>query len=170
MKNLSNKQLVLMKKCVAAGCALLCMVFMLFNVFTFTSSTTFSNGEDVYSESGGFSMFGFLLGNESTSLGMSFSVLRELFSFSYVIVWISFVLQVIALGILIYGVFSKKSWLSKIGSICLLVSYGILILVSFDTYPLGRTVKYLSIFNVWYFIEIMLCSISAFSTFTIKEK
>ena len=82
MKNLSNKQLVLIKKCIAAGCAVLCIVFMLFNVFTFTSSTTFSNGEDIYSESGGFSMLGFLLGNESTALDMNFSIVRDFFPFS----------------------------------------------------------------------------------------
>lgn len=170
MKNLSNKQLILIKKCVAVSCAVLCIIFMLFNIFTFTSRTTLSNGEDFISVSRGFSMFGFLFGNESASLGMNFSIVRDFFGFSYVMVWISFVSQIISLGILIYGVFSKKSLFSKIGSVSLLVSYAILISISFDTYSLGRTVKYLSIFNLYYLVELLLCLCSVFSTFTIKEK
>ena len=93
-----------------------------------------------------------------------------MFGFSYVVMWISFVLQIVSLGFLVYGIFSKKSLFSKIGSVSLLLSYAILILVSFDTYSLGKTIKYLSVFNVLYLIELLLCGISMFFAFTIKGK
>lgn len=170
MKNLTNKQLILIKKCISTGCCLLCLVFMLLNIFTYTSSTEMFNGTEYLTWNDGFSMFNFLFNGNVTVLETNVSFIREMFSFSFVIVWISFVLQIVSLGILVYGIFSKKILFSKIGSTCLLVSYIILILVSFDTYTLGKTVRYLSIFNIFYLIELLFCGISMFCAFTVKEK
>lgn len=170
MKKLTNKQIILAKKSVGAGCALLCIVFALLNVFTYTSSSEMFNGTEYLTWSEGFSMFNFLFNGDSTVLETNVSYIRKMFGFSYVIVWISFVLQIISLGILVYGIFSKKNLFSKVGSVVLLVSYVILILVSFDTYSLGKTVKYLSVFNLVYFVELLLCGFSVFCTYTIKGK
>lgn len=170
MKNFTNKQLVLIKKCISAGCALLCVLFMLFNLFTYTSSTEMLSGTEYLTWTDGFSMFSFLFNGKQRVLETNITLIREIFSFSYVVVWISFILQILSLGILIYGIFSKKSLFSKIGSVSLLASYAILILISFDTYSLGRTIRYLSVFNLFYFLELVLCGMSVFSSFTIKTK
>lgn len=170
MRNLTNKQLVLIKKCIAAGCALLCTVFILLNIFTYTSSTEMFDGTEYLTWSDGFSMFNFLFNGKANVLDNNVYFIREMFGFSYVIIWISFILLIISLGILIYGIFNKKSLFSKIGSMSLLVSFSILILVNFNTVSLGKTVIYLSVFNVFYLIQVLLCGISVFSTFTIKEK
>ena len=84
--------------------------------------------------------------------------------------WISFVASCVALVLLIYGVFDKKNLFSKIGSISLVFSYAILILLSFDSYSFSRTTKYLSIFTPAYFAVLVISVISLFSTITIKEK
>lgn len=169
MKKLSNQKLLLLKKVVGAACALLCLLFMLFNVFNYTSSTSLASGENLtWSE--GFSMINFLFNGKKDVLETTISILREVFSFSFVIVWVSFVLQIVALGILIYGIFNRKSLFSKIGSITLVVSLALLILVSFETYSLGKTVRYLSIFTPFYFISLAISIVGLIGIFNIKNR
>ena len=170
MKNLSNKQLVLIKKSVGCICGLLCLIFMFLNVFKYTSSTSIYGGEDNLTWREGVSVFSFLFTGNKEVLETNVSVLREILSFSYVVTWISFVVQGVSFGVLIYGVFSKKSLFSKIGSVALLVGVVLLLLVNFNVHELGKTIRYLSTFNVIYFICVVLSVLGLFSTFTVKDK
>lgn len=169
MDNLTKKQLIFIKKCIGAGCAFLCLVLMLFAGFKYVSSSQITSGDSITWDDS-FSIYSMLFNGDKVVLDSQIKYLRELFDFSYVIMWISFVLMVISFGILIYGIFSKKNLVSKIGSIVLVASFAILILVSFDDFKIGRTVRYLSIFNPAYLICLSLSFVGLFSTLTIKDK
>lgn len=169
MKNLSNKQLLLIRKCIGVGCAVVCLFLMFLNMFKYTSSTSLSSGNDAVTWSEGISLYNFLFNGDKVVLYDSVEYLREIFAFSHVIMWISFIASVLALGALIYGAFSKKILFSKIGSIGLVCAIGILILISFDSYSIVRTTKYLSIFTPVYLISLVISIIGLFSIVTISD-
>lgn len=170
MKNLSNKQIILIKKCVAAGCALLCMILMLFNILSYTSSTEIANSGEHLTWKDDFSVFSFLFNAKVDVLETNISVLRNLFPFSYVIVWVSYIVQTISFYILVYGIFNVKNLFSRIGAISLLSSIGLLLLVSFDVDILGKTIRYLSVFTPFYFIALIISVIGLISVLNIKNK
>ena len=170
MKNLSDKKLVLIKKCIVVGCAGICLLLMLLNTFKYTSSSSLSGGGDSITWSDSFSLYDFLFNGNLTVLDSKVTYLRELFSFSYVVMWISFILSPIALLILSYGIFNKKNLFSKVGSIIIVVSTALLILISFDTHSLGRTTKYLTVFTPFYLIALSLSVISLVTVLSIKEE
>jgi len=170
MKNLTNKQLVLIKKCIGAGCALICLLLMFFKVFNYTSSSSVLNG-DAITWSKGVSLYSFLFNGDLVVLDSPVSYLREMFGYSHVIMWISFVISLLSLGVLVFGIFSKKNLFSKIGSIALVVAMALFITISFDSQPIGDiTVKYLSIFTPFYIISLIISVIGLFSTLTLKDK
>lgn len=170
MKKLDAKQLIFVKKCIGAGCVFVCLLLMLFKVFNYTSSSTIANGEAItWSE--GFSLYNFLFNGDLFVLEYNVNYLREVFVYSHVIMWIGFILLVLALGISIYGIFNKKNIFSKIGSITLLAVMALFITISFDSHRVSSiTVKYISVFNVFYIMALIVSVIGAFSTLTIKDK
>jgi len=170
MKNLSNKQLITIKKCIALGCAVICLLLMLFKGIEYTSSSKLSSGSDPISWSDTISLYSILFNKDAMVLENNVGYVREVLTFSYIVMWISFVLSIISLGILVYGIFSKKSLFSKIGSTIFVSSFIMLVLVNFDNYEIGITTKYLSVSTPFYLIALLVSIVGLFSTFTIKDK
>ena len=171
MKKLTNKQLILIKKCVGVGCAVVCMILMLFNAINYISSSTLGGGNDSITWDDGVSLYGFLFNKDLVVLDSKVEYLQAIFNFSYVIMWISFVLLILALCVSIYGIFCKKNIFSKIGSITLLVAMALLMTISFNSHRVSDiTVKYISVFSIFYIIALIVSVVGAFSTLTIKDK
>ena len=169
MKKMTNNKVIFLKRNVGVICGLLCLILMFFNVFNYISSTEIiSRGENLI-WSDGFSMFNFLFNDKLDVLETNVSLLRKMFPFAHVIVWISYIAQLISFSILIHGAVSKKNLFSKIGAISLVSSVTMLILVSFDVYSLGRTVRYISIFTPFYFIALAISVIGLIAILNIKS-
>ena len=170
MKKFTNKQLVLVKKCIGVGCALVCLLLMFLNVFKYTSSSSLSSGSDI-TWGKGVSLYSFLFNGDLFVLDTTVLYLRDMFVYSYVVMWISFVLSLLSLIILVYGVFSKKNLFSKIGSIVLVVALGLFITISFDSQVVSSiTIKYLNVFTPVYIISVIISVLGLLSTVTLKDK
>lgn len=169
MKNMSKEQLILIKKGIGAGCALLCLLLMLFNVFTYTSSTSVLSGGDVTWDDG-VSLYTMLFNGDSIVVYDKVSYIREILVFSQVVMWISFIGMVGSFCVGAYGVFTKKNLFSKIASISLISSIGILLLINFDVEKIANTSKYLSVLTPFYFICLLVAGLGLLSTLTIKDK
>lgn len=170
MGKISNKQLITIKKCISLGCAVICMILMAFKGMEYISSSKLTSGSDPIVWSDTISLYSILFNKDAMVLENNVGYIREVLTFSYVVMWISFVLSVVSLGILVYGVYSKKSLFSKIGSCILTASFILLLLVNFDNYEIGITTKYLSISTPLYLITLLVSIIGLFSIFTIKDK
>ena len=155
MKNMSKEQLILIKKGIGAGCILVCLLLMLFNVFTYTSSTSVMSGGDVtWNE--GVSLYTMLFSGDSIVVYDKVEYIREILTFSCVIMWISFIGMIGAFCLGAYGIFCKRNLFSKIASIVLISSLGILLLVNFGVERVANTSKYLSVLTPFYFVCLIL--------------
>lgn len=169
MNNLKNTQLITIKKLIAVGCAILCTLLMFTKMFRYTATTTFTSGSDSVTMSGEFSLVSFLFNENLAIMDSKVEFLREIFAFSYVIMWISFSLCVISLIVLIIGALLKKTLVSKIGGISLMVSIILNVLVSFNRYPSGNTIRYIEFFTIPFVIAMLLGFIVLFLVFSIDN-
>ena len=144
MKNMSKEQLILIKRGIGTGCALVCLLLMLFNVFTYTSSTAVLSGGDVTWDEG-VSLYTMLFNGDSIVVYDKVSYIREILVFSQVIMWIGFIGMIGSFCIGAYGIFTKKNLFSKIASISLISSLAILLLINFDVEKAVNTSKYLTV-------------------------
>ena len=120
MKNLSNEKIIFIKRLIGLGSAVICLLLMLINFISYTSSSTINSGAAITWDDG-FSLFGFLFNGNYEVLDSKVSILRDIFTFSYVLSWISFVLCAISIIVLAIGVITKRNMTTKIGSYILLV-------------------------------------------------
>ncbi len=169
MKKITNKELVLAKKIIGLACALLCLLLMFLNVFNYTSSTSVSGGDNV-TWSDGASLISFLVSENVEVLDATIKSLRNMFDFSYVMMWIAFCLIIVSILFLIGGLFTNKGLISKIGSIILVVAMVCILVTSFEDFKVGNTVIYLSVFTFPYIISLCLSGVGLFSTITLKDK
>ena len=169
MKKLSNEKIIFIKRLIGLSCAVLCLLFMLINFISYTSSSTLKNGSAITWDDG-LSLFSFLFNGNYEVLDSKASILRSIFTFSYVLSWISFVLCVISIGVLSVGVIKKNNLITKIGSYILLVATLILVLTIFDRYESGNTVKYLNIFTWGYGLIVLVSSLGLVATITLEDK
>jgi len=169
MKNMSKEKLIFIKKLVGVGSAVLCLLMMMFNFIDYTSTSSIATGGDItWSDS--FSLFSFLFNGNKEVIDCNISVLRDVFTFSYVIVWISAVLCLASIIISLVGVFSKKNIFSKMGGYISIVSALILILITFNRYSAGNTIRYLDVFNWIYAIIIFVTILGTVCVVSIDEK
>lgn len=169
MKNLTKEQLLFIRKCIGAGCIFVCLLLMFLHVFSYTSSSSLKSGGDV-TWSDGISLYSFLFSTDLLVVYDKIEYIREFLVFSNVVMWVSFVAMVAALGVSIYGIFSKNILFSKIASIGLMAALGILLFVIFDIEKISNTTKYLSVLTPSYLLVLAVGGLGLFSTITIKNK
>ena len=169
MKKLSKEKLVLIKKLIGVGSGVLCILLMFINFITYTSSSSLASGSSITWDDK-VSLFNFLFNGNLEVLDAKVSVLRDVFTFSYVVMWFSFVLCLVSVIVLVVGIFMKKSLISKVGSSMLLGAILLLTIISFNKYEVGNTIRYLNVFG-WSYVLITLISIVGMAaTFTVKDK
>lgn len=169
MKSLSKEKLILIKKLIGLGSGILCILLMLVNFITYTSSSSLASGTSITWDDK-VSLFSFLFNGDLEVLDAKVSVLRDVFTFSYVIMWVSFILCLVSIIVLTVGVFMKKSVISKIGNGLLLGAILILSFVSFNKYDAGNTIRYLNVFGWGYIFIILISIVGIGSTFTLEDK
>ena len=96
MKTLDKKQVILIKKIVSFACIALTMLLFLIGTFNYVSTTAIMSGSNVTMQDS-FSLYQFLFDSKQTILDSRVDLLRNVFSFSHILMWISFVLNIIAL-------------------------------------------------------------------------
>ena len=104
MKILSKEKTVLIRKLIGLGSAILCLLLMFFEFINYTSMSEVTNSSSIVWDDG-MSLFSFLFSNKTEVLSIPVSRLREIFVYSNVIMWISFVLVCISIVILSCGIF-----------------------------------------------------------------
>ena len=169
MKNLSNEKLILIKKSIGLGCSILCGLLMFLNFITYTSSSSLASGSSITWDDK-VSLFNFLFNGDLIVLDARVNVLRDVFTFSYVVMWISFILCLVSVVILTVGVFINKSFFSKLGSSLLLGGLLILSVISFDKYKIGNTIRHLNVFGLGYIFIILVSIVGLSCTFTLDDK
>ena len=169
MKNLGKDKLNFIKKLIGLCSAVLCFLMFLFNFIDYTSTTTLSSGGNI-TGSGGVSMFSFLFNENKDVFDGTVGILRDVFTYSYVIMWISFILVAASIIVLGIGFIYKKTLISKIGSGVLAGGVVLLITMIFDTYKIGNTVRYLNVFTWIYVLMLFICVMGLLSIFTIDDK
>lgn len=169
MKNLSNEKIIFIKRLIGLGSAVVCLLLMLINFISYTSSSTLNSGAAITWDDG-LSLFSFLFNGKYEVLDSKVSILRDIFTFSYVLAWISFVLCGASIIVLSVGIIKKNNMITKIGSYILLVSTLILVLSIFDRYEAGNTVKYLNIFTWGYGLIVLVSSLGLAATITLEDK
>lgn len=167
IKNAS--QLAIIKKLIALGCSLLCALLLFTKMLKYTATTTLIGGSDSITMSGGFSLFNFLFNGDLNVMDTKIKFLREMFSFSHVVMWISFCLCMLSIIVLIAGFFAKKSVISKIGSITLTASVIVVAITSFNRFPSGNTIRYIEFFTIPFVLAIILSFVALFVTFSIAD-
>ena len=95
VKNLSNEKIIFIKRLIGLGSAVVCLLLMLINFISYTSSSTLNSGSAITWDDG-LSLFSFLFNGSYEVLDSKASILRDIFTFSYVLAWISFVLCIIS--------------------------------------------------------------------------
>jgi hypothetical protein len=169
MRNISGDKLILIKKLVGLGSSILCLILMLLRFINYTSTSTLNSGSSITWDDG-VSLFSFLFDEKYAVFDGTVAILREAFGYSYVIMWISFVLCLISIILLVVGVFIKKGIVSKIGSFMLVGAIILLFTIIFDREVSGNTIRYLNIFSFGYVLIVLSCSIGTVSTITLKDK
>ena len=169
MKNLDTKKLILIKKLIGLGCGVLSLLLMFLNFIKYTSSSSIKSGSAItwHDQT---SLFTFLFNGKSALLDSKVYILRDIFSFSHVVMWVSFIICLISIAILIVGVFSKKGLISKIGSYALSTSILLLIIIRFKPYTSGNTIKYLDCFTPIYLLILLISFVGLFATSTLEDK
>lgn len=169
MKNLDEKKLILIKKLIGLGSAILCVLLMLFKFIKYTSSSLLLSGGSI-TWSAKTSLFTFLFNGDYTLLDGRISTLRDVFPFSYVVMWMTFIISLISIVILSVGIFTKKNLVSKIGSYALIAGILLLTLLSFNRYEASKTLRYLDCFSPTYLLILFISFIGVLSTHTLKDK
>ena len=103
-------------------------------------------------------------------LAMPITYLREIFGYSYVVMWIVFSLVLISICVLAVGIFMKKNIVSKIGSCFLVSAIVLLFTMSFDRYSIGNTVMYLDMFTWGFWLIAIISAVGLYSTIMLKDK
>jgi hypothetical protein len=168
MKNMNKEKLILVKKLIGLGSAVLCLLLMLIKFIKYTSTSTLVSGGSLTWESN-ISLYSFLFNKDFEAFDGTISVLREAFEYSHVVMWISFILCLVSVAILTAGVFMKKGLLSKIGSFVLMGAIVILATLIFDRETSANTVRYLNVFTIGYLLLIVTSGLGLMATVTIKE-
>lgn len=168
MKKLNNKQM-LIRKLVSLGCAVVCVLLMMVNFISYTSSSSLIGGGAV-TWNNKVSLFNFLFNGDKVVMDAEVSVLRDVFGFAYVIMWISFILFVASIVLLTIGVFMKKTLISKLGSCILFGGLLLLCLISFDKYEFGNTIKYMDVFTLMYGVIVLVSVGGLVSSLTLDNK
>lgn len=169
MNKFDKKKLIFIKKLIGLSSCILCIALMAINFISYTSSSSLNNGDSVVLDDK-FSLFSFLFNKNCIVLDSKVLFLRNIFKFSYVIMWISFILTLSSIVVAIIGIAAKKTVLSKIGNYILTFGVIILSLMFFDRYSIGNTVKFLNIFTWQYGLIILVNLIGLYSTMTIYER
>lgn len=169
MKNLSKDKVVFLKKIIGLCSALLCLLMLFLNFIDYTSSSTLLSGGNI-TKSSSVSLFNFIFNKDHKVFDGNISILREVFKYSYVIMWISFILILVSIIIFLFGYFYKKSLLSKIGSFVLLAGIILLGTMFFDKYSVGNTVRYLNVFTLEYCLCLFVCVFGLVTSFNLDNK
>ncbi len=158
----------LYKKIISLLCSVICLALMSLKVFKY--NVTSSYRDTVVSTSEGVSLYNFLFNKNLFLLDYKVSEIQSLLKFSYVIVWISFILCILSLITLIIGLILKKNLFCKIGSILLVSSMIILMLTNFSSKTSYITIRNLSVYTIVYLISLLISIASLFSTLSLKKK
>lgn len=169
MKNLNDEKIVLIRKLIGLGSAVLCFLLMFLKFINFTSTSTVNSSSSITWDEG-FSLFNFLFNGKMEVLAMPITYLREIFGYSYVVMWIVFSLVLISICILTVGIFTKKNIVSKIGSCVLVSSLVLLFTISFDRYSIGNTAMYLDMFTWGFWLIAIISAVGLYSTIMLKDK
>ena len=169
MKKFSNHELVVIKKLIGLGSAFLCLLMMLFNFIEYTSSSSLLSGGTI-TESEGVSLINFLFNKNHEVFDGNVEILRDVFGYSYVVMWIVFILSIVSVILLAIGFFMKQGMISKIGSSVSLGTVVLLMTLTFNRYSIGSTVRYLDVFTWIYGIIVIISGIGFVSTITLKDK
>lgn len=169
MKNLSDEKIILIRRLIGLGSAIICLLLMLLNFINFTSTSTVNSSSSITWDEG-FSLFSFLFNGKTEVLAMPITYLREIFGYSYVVMWIVFSLVLISICVLAVGIFMKKSIVSKIGSCFLVSAIVLLFTMSFDRYSIGNTVMYLDMFTWGFWLIAIISAVGLYSTIMLKDK
>jgi len=156
------------RKIIGAGSGIVCLLMLFLKFISYTSTSTVSSDIEI-TWTDNISVFSFLFNKDYEVFDCRVEVLRDIFGFSYVIMWISFILILIGVVTLIVGVFVKKSLISKIGSIIVISSLLLLILIAFDVYKSGITVRYLDVFTWAYPLSVFVGGFGVFNTIILKD-
>lgn len=168
MKNMNNEKMILVKKLIGLGSAVLCLLLMLIKFIKYTSTSTLVSGGSLTWESN-ISLYSFLFDKDYESFDGTISILKEAFAYSNVVMWISFVLCVVSVIVLTVGVFVRKGLVSKIGSFILIGAIVILATLIFDKETSANTVRYLNVFTIGYLLLIVTSGLGLMATVTIKD-
>lgn len=158
----------LYKRIISLLCSGICLDLMALKVFKYNVTSSYRN--TIVSTGEGVSLYNFLFNKNLFLLDYKVGEIQNLLKFSYVIVWISFVLSVLSLIILIIGLILKKNLFCKIGSILLVSSMMILILTNFSSKTSYITTRNLNVYTVAYLIALLVSIASLFSTLSLKKK
>ena len=170
MKKFKKKNMILIKKCIGLAGSVFCLFLMMFNFIKYTSSTTLISGSDITFYSN-VSLTKFLFNGEYAVFDGNINILRDVFGYSHVLLWIVFILSIISIVTLVCGIFVKKSLISKIGSCVSLGSVLLLLTLAFDRYSYGNnTVRYLDIFTLIYGLMILFSVLGFISVITLEDK
>ena len=168
VKNLSKEKLILFKKLIGLGSAVLCLVLMFIRFIKYTStSTTLSGSSITFDEN--LSLYEFLFNKDYIVFDGNVGILRDAFGYSHVIMWLVFILCLISVVTLTVGVFMKKSLFSKIGNCILLGAFIVLITMIFDKESSANTVRYLNVFTWGYGLLVIASGLGFMSTITLKD-
>ena len=169
MKKMKKNKLILVKKLIGLGSAVLCLLFMFIKFIKYTSTSTLISGGSLTWDSN-ISLYNFLFSEKHDVFDGSISIVREAFGYSHVVLWISFILCLASVAILTVGIFMKKGLISKIGSFVLMGAIVILATLIFDREASANTVRYLNVFTLGYLLLIVTSGLGLMATVTIKDK
>ena len=169
MKEISGIKLVLVKKLIGLGSAIVCFLLMLLKFVKYTSTSKLSSGSSITWDDG-VSLFNFLFDKDYEVFDGNVTILRDAFGYSYVIMWVSFVLCLTSIILLTVGFFLKKGIVSKIGSFVLIGAIVLLFTVVFDKECSGNTVRYLNIFTLIYGLIVLIGVVGLAATITLNDK
>ena len=169
MKNLSDEKIILIRRLIGLGSAIICLLLMLLNFINFTSTSTVNSSSSITWDEG-FSLFSFLFNGKMEVLAMPITYLREIFGYSYVVMWIVFSLVLTSICVLTVGLFMKKNIVSKIGSCVLVSAIVLLFTMSFDRYSIGNIVMYLDMFTWGFWLIAIISAVGLYSTIMLKDK
>ena len=164
----SKEKIILIRKLIGLGSAVLCLLLMFFKFINYTSMSEVTNSSSIVWDEG-ISLFSFLFSSKVEVLAIPVFRLREIFAYSNVIMWISFVLVCISIVIASSGIFFKKNIISKVGSIVLVSALVLMFTISFDRYTIGNTVAYLDIFTLGFWLMTIISAVGLYSTITLKD-
>ncbi len=158
-KGSSSSNAGLVKK----GIALLCSVVTFIFFFLEMISVVFVSELAGKSDSEGVKVSDLLFNSDYESI-------RESFSTTTIVLWISFILVIVAMVLAILSFVMKKgSLFAKLGSLSLLVGLLLMFIINFDRVGGELLTTFYTNVSVLYFVALVLSLVSVGVTFTLKK-